>query len=224
VRRGATLVEVAIAAGLVLVVMGAGMAMLSGAGRRARRGQASAEGAAAALLVTSALERDLARVLQVPGDPRPPVVVTDDGAAFYVSDPARSGPDQVVGSPVAWGLAPLGPGRFHPTRNGEPLRSVEVADLSFSLAEPDAASERPTWTLVFEVLVHRSDGRPPDKVRRAVPLAQPSTNFLFYPSHGALVDPRWVRMLPWPADLEPRIEPPELGAPSPPPATPEATP
>lgn len=209
-RRGATLVEVALAGGLVLVLVAVGAGLLSGAGRAARRGQATAEGAAAALLVTAALERDLARVLQVPGDPRPPVVVTPEGAAFYVADPDRSGPDMVVGSPVAWGRIPAGtPGRYHPTRNGEAMRSVVVSDLGFRLLEPDAAAARPGWVLSFEVGIHRDDGREPDRVRRDVPLAQPTTNFLFYPSHGELVDRRWVRMRPWPPGLTPRVDPPE---------------
>lgn len=217
-RRGHTMVELGVAAALLGVVLATAMTLFTSAARRSRRGIEEARGPAAALVLLNSLERDLLGVLQVPGDPRPPVAISEDGRelGFYRADPARSGPNVVVGAPVAWSLQEIpGTGLSHPTRDGRHLGSVLVAGWDFELLPPSAEEARASWFLRIRVDLAAGEGSEATFVaRRAVPLLQPSTNFLHFPGHGVGVVPGSVRLLPWTAGAEvPRVLAPPREAP-----------
>lgn len=215
-RRGHTMVEIGIAAVLLGTVLGIAMVLFTSAARQYRRGVAAARGPEGAILFLGQLERDLAQVLQVPGDPRPPAAVGDGSRlALYRTSAARSGPNIVVGEPVSWTLTPAGPaGLFHPTRNGRPLESVLLAGCSFELLEPSAEANRPFWAVLVTLQVAGgSQGEETFETTWASPLVQPSSNFLHYPGHGESLVPGEVRLLPWlPGEAPPAaLAPPRAG-------------
>lgn len=208
-----TLVEIGVASSILFVVLAAGLGMMSSGARLFRRGILAARGPEAALLALNHLERDLVQAIQIPGDPRPPVVIGEDGeVAFYKASSQATGPNSVIGEPVIWKLEPAGgEGLFHPVRNGRVLETVVVSGWDLQLLEPSADEDRPYWFVVIDVTFANEDA--PDQVyetSRAVPLIQPSTNFLHFPGFGGTMLDEAVRLLPWPEgeDLDPRLAPP----------------
>jgi prepilin-type N-terminal cleavage/methylation domain-containing protein len=204
-RRGYTLVEMSIATLVAAVVVTAVMSLLVSGSRLFSSGQNAVRGPEAAVLIIDRLERDLVQVLQVPGDPRPPVAIEDDGTtmAFYV--PGENGvlstPKTVVGVPVWWGLVEDEdePGIYHPVRDGEVIEGVALLGWEISLWSPKDDPELPGWYVTVR-LRFRADSLAgePYVYARAIHLLQPSTNYTSFPTFGDDLNPGLVRLLPPP--------------------------
>lgn len=204
-RRGYTLVEMTIATAIAAVVIGAVMGLLVSGSHLFTSGQNAVRGPEAAILVMDQLERDLAQVLQVPGDPRPPVSIHDAGQsmAFYVpgADGVLSTPRTVVGVPVRWTIVRSEdvPGAYHPSRNGAVIRGVTLLDWELTLWSPKDIENLPGWYVTVR-LRFRADSLAgePYVYARAVHLRQPSTNYASFPTFGDDINSGLVRMLPPP--------------------------
>lgn len=208
-RRAYSLVEVAVAVGVVSLLLYALISLLVSGSRLFSGGVGATRGPEGALIVMDEIERDLLQCMQLPGDPRPPVSVGDGSAlALYVpraSDDLRA--LAVIGEPVHWHLVPVDPkekgGPFHPARNQRVLRSVVIDDWDFSLLPPDEAEARYGWYVSYRVTIaaEGQDDRP-FLAARLMHLAQPSSNFLHFPGFGASLRPGRVRMLARPPQAE----------------------
>lgn len=215
-RGGYTLVEIAIAVGLVSLLLYTMVSLLVSGSRLFSSGVGATRGPEGALIVMDEIERDLLQALQLPGDPRPPVAVGDGRElALYVpraTDDLRA--LAVVGEPVRWHLVPVDPrrpeGPFHPARNERVLRSVELDAWDFVLLPPDEEQARYGWNVSYRVTI-AADNKvdKPFLAARLLYLAQPSSNFLHFPGFGASLRPGRVQLLPPPdgaalfADLGP---------------------
>lgn len=201
-RRGYTLLEVLIAAALTTLVFAAVYAGLYSGSRAFAASVERLRGPDAAVLLMDRLERDLYQCLQAPGDPRPPMRVEEAlgtlRLTFYAVDPERSNVNVLVGAPVAWELVETDEdsGRYHPMRNGELIEGVTLSGWDLELIEPDADQEIPGWYLRMVVTFPGVGLLARDYVvRRLAPLHQPTSNFLWFPSHGDGLIEDVVKML-----------------------------
>ncbi len=222
-RRAFTLPEVMIATGLALLIAGVVIRVLVSGSRLFVSGIAAARGPEAALLLMDRFEEDITAVLQVPGDPRPPMATDTARLAFYKQSPGWTTPSLTVGEPVIWELDDGRDLPHHPVRNGEVLEGIEIDSWSFQVLEPDLESDRPGWYLAFSMTFPTGGGKP-YTLSRLVHLPQPSANFLYFPAFGGEILPGAVRLLP-PPEREPLFEtlaPPDPEAPGsrPPPSVP----
>lgn len=202
-RRGYTLTELLIATALVAIVLAVVFRMLVSASRLFTSGVAAARGPEAAILLMDRLEEDLLQVVQIPGDPRPPVWISDDGArlCYYRADPARTDPATLVGVPATWALTSTLAGDTHPARDGEVLPEIDLAGLEFELLAPSLEAERPAWLLRFTARFPGDGLAGREHVAtRLVHLAQPSSNFLHFLTFGDEVPAGAVALLPPPED------------------------
>lgn len=196
---GFTLVEVLVASGVALVLMATVLQMLVSGARLFVAGVGAARGPEAAILLMDRLEQDLVGILQVPGDPRPPVSVEADGRriSFFRFSPEDSDPNTVVGEPGQWALKPSGEDLFVPVRDGQALEGILVRDLEFQLVEPDEEAGVPGWFLVVRAAFPTSGlSRRSYQVARLIHLRQPSSNFLHFLAHGHEIPEDAVQMLP----------------------------
>lgn len=231
-RHGHTLLEVLIAAALVTLVLGAVYAGLYSGSRAFAASVERLRGPDAAAMLMDRLEQDLYQCIQAPGDPRPPLRVTETKAGprltFFAVDVGRTNPNVVVASPVSWELIETaeGSGRYHPMRNGELYDGITLGRWDLELLEPslEPGSESPGWYLRMVVPFPGEGLLARDYVvRRLAPLHQPTSNFLWFPTHGGEVIEDVVKMLRRPAD-DPGFEglgPPDVLDLEPPPAPPE---
>lgn len=195
-RRGFTLAEVLVAVAIGALVMGAAVELLLTGGRLFTIGQHEVHGRAAAQLVMDRLELDLARSIQVPGDPRPPLRVIDDGAvAFYVGEFDIGARLPIEARPVAWTFEEDGDGALTPVRNGVPFPRLHVRSFDATLEAPDVEAGRAGWSLLVRIGL---TGRERRVLRRAIPLPQPTSNFLHFPGHGRGLMAGMVRVVPGP--------------------------
>lgn len=188
-RRGYTLVEIALAVGLVSVLLYGLVALLTSGSRLFSRGVGAARGPEWALIIMGEIERDLMQCLQLPGDPRPPLNIHDDGSlSFYMADD-QSDLTQlaITAAPVRWHLVPAEEtGRFYPARNDKVFRTMTVKGWDFRLLEPDEAEARHGWYVVAQITFEKDNRVDKDFLSsNLIYLAQPSTNFLHFPSGGA---------------------------------------
>ena len=204
-RRGYTLVEIAVAVGVVSLLLYALISLLVSGSRLFSGGIGATRGPEGALIVMDEIERDLIQSLQLPGDPRPPVSVGDGHElGLYVpreTDDLRA--LAVIGVPVRWHLVPVhGAGKegpYHPARNERVLRSVVVDGWDFTLLPPDEEEARYGWYVSYRVTI-AADNKVdrPFLAARLMHLGQPSSNFLHFPGFGDSLRPGRVRLLPSP--------------------------
>lgn len=209
-RQGYTILEMVIAVALMGLFLGGLMAFLTSGSRLFSAGVGAARGPEGALVVLDAMERDLLQCVQLPGDPRPPVQVTDSGLSFLLArPPPEEGPVQEsLAEPVTWRLDSLGapPGasfvhRYRPqAEDGEKaetiFRSAPLYGWEVELLEPDQAQKRPGWYVVIRLFFAPENRVTRDyQVSRLVHLAQPSSNFLHFPAHGQNLLPGVLKVL-----------------------------
>lgn len=200
-RGGYTLVEMAVASFVGALLVAAVMGLLVSGSRLFSSGMGAARGPEAAMLVVDRLEEDVIQMLQVPGDPRPPAVISEEGTklSFYRPDLAASRPDMLVGQPATWSLADAGGGMVHPVRDGVPLEGIFMRSWSLQLFPPDRETSLPGWYLAIEARFPADSRFGNDYVfRRVLHLPQPSANFLNYPDFGFEIEPGMVRLKPPP--------------------------
>ncbi len=205
-RRGFTLIEVLIAVVVGAVILIVVTRLLVSGSRLFFSGMKAARGPEAAILLMNRLERDMYQCLQVPGDPRRPMVVREGKEiAFYIPGAVGrfSNPETVVGVPVRWSLkaSETSYGLFHPVRNDEVLTGIVLKDWKIVLWDPDTEEDRPGWYLTIRAEFPTDGFRgKPYIFSRALFLAQPSKNYLhYYPYHGKKILPGSVRLLPSPS-------------------------
>ena len=195
-----TLVEMMIAVVLFLMVLGMLTMLLYSGARLFESGNEAARGPEAALLLMDRLEDDLAQVLQIPGDPRPPMKVEKEHRiTFYRPSSTWSNAQVLVGEPASWELVPAKGGQFHPACDGKPFDDIHIADWTLKLLAPKAEHLRGGWYLSVVARFRTSSLFSKDHVlSRLLRLPQPSTNFLNFLAFGAEMLPGTVQMLPRP--------------------------
>ena len=192
-KRGLTLVEVLVGAAIGAILLTVLMTMLGQASQLFVRGEGALGGRQAARIFMDALGHDLAQVIQTPGDPRPPVVIGEDGALyFYVARIPTTVEEPVGGAPVRWGREPLdaqesevedGPG--HPQRNDHVIRGLLLDGWEFELLP--LGEDVTGWELEVRVRVSRGALLSPETMSRRYALGQPTSNLLYFPSHGRIL-------------------------------------
>jgi hypothetical protein len=204
-RHGYSLVEIAVAVGVVSLLLYALVSILVSGSRLFSGGVGATRGPEGALIVMDEIERDLLQCMQLPGDPRAPVAVGDGHElALYVpraTDDLRA--LAVIGQPVHWNLVPVDPkkkdGPFHPARNDRVLRSVVIDGWDFELLPPSEEEARYGWYVSYRVTIAaESKVDRPFLAARLMHLAQPSSNFLHFPGFGGSLRPGRVLLLPRP--------------------------
>lgn len=200
-RSGFTLVEILVASLIAIVVLTCVVHLLVSGSKLFASGLAAARGPEAAVILMDRLEEDVSRVIQAPGDPRPPMAISSDGVrlTFYRLNPDLSTAITVVGEPASWDLEPAGGGLSHPVIDGRPYPDILVGGWRFELLEPSREDELSGWFLAVEA---RFDtGRllgSPYRLRRLIPLSQPTANFFHFPVHGGDLLEGVVQLLPRP--------------------------
>jgi prepilin-type N-terminal cleavage/methylation domain-containing protein len=216
VRKGFTLVEVLVSTLLALVLLAMVIQLFLSGARLFGMGIEAARGPEAAIMLMDRFEEDLAQVIQAPGDPRPPMVVTKKTrVTFYRASKKLSNPLVAVGEPASWGLEERKDGLFHPVRDGKPLTGIVIAGWELEVLAPDEEQNRAGWYLAARVRFPPSSRLGREFVSaRLVFLPQPSTNFLNFLAFGAELLPGTVSMLPRPEgdeDFE-KLGPPDISA------------
>ncbi len=203
-RRGITLLELLVALSIGVLVLGVTWRVLISGSRLFSRGVSAVRGPEAAILLVDRLEEDLVQCLQVPGDPRPPLAIeAGRRIAFYRPDPELGSGASVVGVPRLWDLVETasGTGTFHPVRDGQVFREIELRGWSAELVPPDLAERRLGWFVDLRFRFEAAGLRGGEHtVRRLVHLPQPSSNFLHFLGTGGDLLPGLVQMVAPPRD------------------------
>jgi len=199
VRRAFTLVELLIAGVVVILVLGVVCSMLLSGAHLFDSGNEAARGPEAALLLMDRLEDDVSQVLQVPGDPRPPLRITGRRLTFYRPSVRWSNAQVIVGEPASWDLVRTRGGRLHPACDGIVLEDIHVKDWALKLVAPDAKQQVGAWYL--EVVARFNTGSLFGRdyvLARLLRLPQPTSNFLNFLAFGPQMIDGAVQMLPRP--------------------------
>lgn len=209
-RSGFTLVELLMAMLVGGTIVTIAYEVLISGNRMFSTGLSTAYGQQGAMLFFETLESDLLACVVIPGHEGDPVAIggTGSGAgrsiSFYRTDHALSTMQVTAASPVRYALvetdqrviSPTKNKRFHPTRNGVPMKQVVMDSLSFKLIPPASEEElekgggSPGWFVLVEaVFPERGIGSQALTVKRLIELDQPTQSAKYYEAFMGEVSP-----------------------------------